>query len=171
MVPALRLLILTGARLSEILTLQWEHVDRRHSCLRLPTSKTGQKIIPLGSAALQVLNDIPKTEGNPYILPGGKPGRHLVDLAKPWYRIRSRAGLEGVRIHDLRHTYASVGVAGGLSLPVVGAILGHAKAATTQRYAHLADDPVSQGADLISNAIAAALGGETGKVVPFKRPG
>ncbi len=155
-VAAIRLLVLTGARKSEILTLEWGHVDMERSCLRLPDSKTGAKVIPVGAAALEALSEIPRSEGNPYVLPGLE-GRHFVGLQKTWERIRKRAGLEDVRLHDLRHSFASVAVAGGDSLYLVGKVLGHQQARTTERYAHLADDPLKAVADKTAGQIASAM--------------
>ncbi len=155
-VAAIRLLVLTGARKPEILTLKWEHVDMERGCLRLPDSKTGAKVIPLGAAALEALSEIPRIEGNPYVLPGLE-GRHFVGLQKTWERLRERAGLEDVRLHDLRHSFASVAVAGGDSLYLVGKVLGHQQARTTERYAHLADDPLKAVADKTAGRIAAAM--------------
>jgi integrase len=158
-IAAIRLLVFTGARLSEILTLQWDHVDIDGQCLRLPDSKTGAKEIYLPPAALEVLSNLERQEGNPYVIVGKKPGSHLINLQKPWRRIRKMAALEDVRIHDIRHSFASMAVAGGLSLPMIGALLGHTQPATTQRYAHLAADPLKQAADLTGNRIAAAMTG------------
>lgn len=156
-VAALRLLILTGARLSEILTLKWSYIDRERQMIFLPDSKTGQKPIALNDAALAVLDALPRLAGNPYVIAGQREGRHLVNLQKPWRAIRKLAGLDEVRIHDLRHTFASVAVASGGSLPVIGRQLGHSQPQTTQRYAHLADDPVRRLTQLTGNTIAAAL--------------
>jgi len=155
-VAAIRLLVLTGARKSEILTLRWKHVDTERPCLRLLDSKTGAKDIPLGAAALEALSEIPRVEGNPYVLPGVE-GRHFVGLQKAWERIRKRAGLEDVRLHDLRHSFASVAVSGGDSLYLVGKVLGHQQARTTERYAHLSDDPLRAVADRTARQIAAAM--------------
>jgi integrase len=96
-------------------------------------------------------------ESNPYVIVGSKPGAHLVNLRKPWGRIRKSAGLEDVRLHDLRHSFASIGASIGLSLPIIGKILGHNHAATTQRYAHLATDPVKEAVDKIDAVITAAV--------------
>ena len=112
-IAAIRLLLLTGARKSEVLTLRWEHVDFERKCLRLPQSKTGAKVIPLGSPPLELLADLPRQDGNPYVICGDKPGEHFVGLTKAWDRIRKRAELDGLRIHDLWHSFASVAVAGG----------------------------------------------------------
>ncbi len=163
-VAAIRLLMFTGARLGEILNLEWTHVDFERTCLRLPESKTGAKVIHLSAPALEVLTGIER-DGSPWVIAGRGSGRPLVNLRKPWYRIRAMAGLDDVRLHDLRHSYASVGVASGLSLPVIGALLGHAQPATTARYAHLAADPLKQAADMIGRRIAAAMKGESGEIV------
>ena len=163
-IPAVRLLMFTGARLGEILNLEWSHVDFEWSCLRLPDSKTGAKVIHLNAPALEVLNGIER-DGSPWVIAGRDPDKPLVNLRKPWHRIRAKAGLEGVRLHDIRHSFASIGAAGGLSLPIIGALLGHTQAATTMRYAHLAADPLKQAADMIGKRIAAAMRGESGEVV------
>ena len=164
-VAAIRLLIFTGCRLSEIWTLRWEDVDFDRQCLRLPTTKTGPKLVHLGPPALEVLTEIERVEGNPHVIVGEKPEAHLVNLQKPWRRIRKLAGLDDLRLHDLRHTFASVGAGAGLSLPMIGKMLGHTQAQTTQRYAHLAADPVKEATEKVSNQIAAAMKGEAGEVV------
>lgn len=157
-VAAIRLLILTGARKSEILGLRWAWVDAENRRANLPDSKTGEKAVILPPAALEVLAGLPREDGNPYVIQGGKPGAALVNLKDPWLAIREATGLDDVRIHDLRHSFASVGAAGGASLPVIGALLGHTQASTTQRYAHLADDPLQAAAATIGSRIAAAMG-------------
>ncbi len=170
-VAAIKLLALTGCRKSEILTLRWDHVDVVRSRLRLPDSKTGARVIPLGATALELLASLHPLEGNPYVLPGDKAGAHFAGLPKAWTRIRRRAGLDDVRLHDLRHSFASVAVAGGDSLYLVGKLLGHQQSRTTEGYAHLADDPVRAVADRTAGRIAAALkAGEaaSGKVVKLK---
>lgn len=160
-IAAIRLLLLTSARKSEILTLQWPHVDMDRICLRLPDSKTGAKIISLGASALEVLSTLPRLEKNPYVL-AGLEGRHLVGLQKAWERVRKRAGIEDVRLHDLRHSFASVAVSGGDSLYLVGKVIGHRQAGTTQRYAHLSDDPLRAVADRTARQIAAAMSAGNG---------
>ena len=162
-IAAIRLLLFSGCRRSEILTLQWEHVDFERQCLRLQESKTGAKTVYLSPPALEVLTGTERQEGNPYVIRGAKPGAHLVNLTKPWMRIRARAGLDDVRLHDLRHSFASVAVAGGLSLPLIGALLGHTQPQTTARYAHLAADPLRQATDLVGRRIAAAMEPTQGK--------
>jgi integrase len=154
---AIRLLVLTGARVSEILTARWEYLDAARGCLSLPQSKTGAKDVYLSPAALEILNRIDRSSGSPWIIPGADPTKPLVNLTKPWFRVREQAKLGAVRLHDLRHSFASVGVAGGLTLPIVGALLGHTQPATTARYAHLAADPLRQAVNLIGAQIAAAM--------------
>jgi integrase len=170
-IAAIRLLLFTGARLSEILTLRWEHVDIERACLRLSDSKTGAKTIALNAPALDVLAKMPRVEGNPHVIVGGIAGAHLVNLEKPWRRIRKAAGLDGVRLHDLRHSFASVAASGGQSLVVIGKMLGHSQAQTTARYAHLADDPVRAASEATAARIAAALEGKQGEIVPLRRKG
>jgi integrase len=166
-IAALRLLALSGCRKSEVLGLRWDHVDVENGCLRLPDSKTGRKAVPVGAAALALLASLPRLKGNPHVFPG-HGGAHYGGIERVWRDVRADAGLN-IRIHDLRHSFASVGAASGDSLIVIGAILGHSSAATTQRYAHLSNDPVRAAADRISGKIDAALGGKTGDVVKLSR--
>jgi integrase len=156
-VASIRLLVLTGCRKSEVLTLKWEHVDFDRNSLRLPESKTGAKVVPLGSPAVMLLNELPRLEGNPYVLPGALPNKHLIGLPHAWERVRERAGLQDVRLHDLRHSFASAAAAAGDSLVIIGKLLGHRDAKTTLRYAHLADDPLRAAADRVSTRIAASM--------------
>jgi integrase len=151
---AIRLLVFTGARLNEILKLRWAEVYLDDSQLRLEDSKTGKKTIFLPPQALELLRSHPRDLNNPFVVRGQKDKSHLVNLEKPWQRVRKLAGLEGVRLHDLRHTFASVALAGGLSLPTIGVLLGHRNAATTQRYAHLANDSALQAAQATGLAIS-----------------
>jgi integrase len=155
---ALRLLLFTGCRLREILHLRWEHVDFERGCLFLPDSKSGRKTIILNAPALSVLNALERF--GPYVVPGDDPEQPRHDLKRPWDAVTKRAGLAGVRVHDLRHTYASFGAGGGLGLPVIGRLLGHAQAATTARYAHLDNDPLRRASEAIAGRIAAALDGK-----------
>ncbi len=156
-VAAYRLLILTGCRLGEIQTLQWDYVDLEDKVIRLPDSKTGEKTVYLNDDAVSVLKALPRFDDNPYVITGRKEGQYLTDLQKPWRRIRARAKLGDVRIHDLRHTYASSALALGQGLPMIGKLLGHTQVQTTARYAHLADDPVREAGTLVSNSIGNAL--------------
>jgi len=192
-IGVVRLLLFTGARLSEIQTLRWDYVDLVAGRARLPDSKTGAKTIHLNALAVEVLTALPRTSA--WVFPGADLAAALVNLRKPWLRIREAAtvrlwsadpsspitamiaglrdhlermpnvaecqdaaalagialppGLTDVRLHDLRHSFASVGAAKGLSLPVIGALLGHTQPVTTQRYAHLAASPLRQAADVI----------------------
>ncbi len=158
-IAAVRLLVLTGCRLNEIMTLQWEYVDALGKALRLPDSKTGAKVVHLGQPAIEVLEKIGRLENNPWVIVGSKPGARLTDLQPFWQRVRARAGLKDARIHDLRHTFASTAVAAGQGLPMIGKLLGHTQVQTTARYAHLAADPVKAAAGTVSNALARFLEG------------
>lgn len=165
-VAAIRLLILTGARLREILHAQWRHVDFERGILLLPDSKTGKKPVYLSAAALSILSALPRIENNPHVIAGAKDGAPRVDLKKPWAAITSAADLEGVRLHDLRHSFASIGAGASMGLPVIGKLLGHSQAATTHRYAHLDADPLRRAADTIGATISAAMErGEPAEVV------
>jgi integrase len=158
-VRIIRLLMLTGARRGEIEALRWEEVDFERGALHLADSKTGAKSLPLTAPAKAVLAGVECVEGSPWVFPASRRGGHYQGLGKVWRAIRSAAKLEDVRLHDLRHTFASFGAAGGLSLPLIGELLGHKQAATTQRYAHLSNDPVKQAAEKVSEAVAAAMAG------------
>jgi integrase len=158
-IAALRLLIFTGARLGEILTLRWDCVDFANRLLDLPDSKTGRKRIHLSAPAIETLERLPRLSDNPFVIVGRRNGRHLVNLEKPWQRLRSRAGLDDVRIHDLRHSFASIGVMSGLTLPFIGKLLGHKKSITTERYAHFSENPLRAANDLIGQKIESALSG------------
>ena len=152
-VAAIRLLMLTGCRLSEIQTLRWEHVDVETGELRLRDAKTGGRAVPLAPSAVRLLESLPREEDNPWVIAGKKPGNHLTDLQHPWRRIRARAELDGVRIHDLRHSFASRALALGEGLPMIGKLLGHTQVQTTARYAHLARDTVKTSAARIGDSI------------------
>ncbi|GAB6052037.1 site-specific integrase [Magnetospira thiophila] len=203
-VAAFRLLIFTGARLSEIQTLQWSYI--RGDRIFLPDSKTGAKVLHLGKAALTLLGSIARVDGNPYVITGSQAGAHLTDLQKPWRRVRKLAtvhywldygdagtsgivralqeklgalpsweacrkaaaddaqplpvGLADVRIHDLRHTFASNAVMMGETLPMIGKLLGHTQPQTTARYAHLADDPLRSAVQRIDAMLDRTMLGE-----------
>jgi integrase len=182
-VAAIRLLMLTGARLREILEARWDYIDWQRGMMFLPDSKTGRKTLYLSDVALNILEEIPRVPGNPHIIPGSKKGEPRADLKRPWSAIVRAAGLlkpiekpdpkaktglqkkrkriseaqPSVRLHDLRHTFAATGAGSSLGLPVIGKLLGHSQARTTQRYAHLDADPMHKAANLIGSQIAAAL--------------
>jgi integrase len=170
-IAAIRLLIFTGARLREVLHAKWEYVDFERGLMFLPDSKTGRKAIVLSAAALEVFSSLPRIEGNPHIIAGSKSGEPRADLKKPWVAISKAAGLEGVRLHDLRHSFASIGAGASLGLPIIGKLLGHSQPATTARYAHLDADPMRRAANTIGATISAAMAGrrET-NVVAIKKP-
>ena len=154
-VAAIRLLLLTGCRKSEILTLKWEEVDLEAGMLNLPDSKTGKRTIPLSPEAVKVLSGIPRIDGNPWVIPGNTEGKHRRSLHVPWKIVCERAGISDMRIHDCRHSFASRALALGESLPAIGKLLGHSQVETTARYAHLAQDSVREAAARISDSIAA----------------
>jgi integrase len=156
-IAAIRLLLFTGCRMGEILQLRWSEVDFERRCLFLADSKTGSKVVHLNSPALEVLAGIERDKDNPYVIRGRIAGTHWINLQLPWGRIRRQAGLEDVRIHDLRHSFASVAAGAGLSLPMIGRLLGHTRADTTLRYAHLADNPLRQATEQIGASIEAAM--------------
>ena len=146
-IHAIRVLLMTGARLQEVLTMKWEYVDIENGKINLPDSKSGKKTIWLSDKARDYIDAIPHKRGNPYIFVGQRSGSPLVNLQKPWRKLRSMAGIEDVRIHDLRHTYASLAVSQNLSLPIVGKLLGHKSIKSTERYAHLYDDVMRDAAN------------------------
>jgi integrase len=157
---AVRLLIFTGARLREILHLKWEHVDFERGLLLLPDSKTGKKAIVLNAPALGILRNLPRV--GTHVIAGQSASTDIdkprSDLNRPWRAIVKRAGLTGLRIHDLRHTHASVGAGLGLGLPIIGKLLGHTQHSTTARYAHLDADPLRRASERIGRLLAAAMG-------------
>ncbi|MBZ6077579.1 tyrosine-type recombinase/integrase [Microvirga puerhi] len=154
---AIRLLILTGCRLGEILSLRWSHVDMERGFLFLPDSKTGAKTVVLGAPALEVLASVPRLDACPFVIAGEKLDRPRADLKRPWALVTRAAKLDGVRLHDLRHTYASHGAAGGMGLTIVGRLLGHADVKTTNRYSHFDADPLRRAANAIGQTLSAAM--------------
>ena len=165
-INAVRFLLFTGMRRGEVETFRWSFVDWQYGRVHLPDSKSGEKVLPIGQPATDLLTLIRQSQKqtrthdeNGYVFPSAKADGHLVGLPKMWRKWRSEAGLEDVRIHDLRHSFASVGASSGTPLFVIGGILGHKSTATTDRYAHLQDDPARTAANSISTTIAAALNG------------
>ncbi len=165
-----RLLLLTGMRKDELRLLTWDRVklDRRVLVLGELDAKTGQRDVPLSAPAVEILTNLQPLGGNPFVFPGQKTGRPIVNVDKSWARVLTRAGIEA-RIHDLRHSAASIAVAAGASLPLIGGVLGHKSPATTARYAHLSDSPVRATVDLIGDRVAAALDGTSADIVPMRR--
>ncbi|KQW22857.1 integrase [Afipia sp. Root123D2] len=159
---ALRLLLFTGCRLREILHLRWSEYDVERGLLFLPDSKSGQKTVVLSAPATAILTDLPRL--GVYVIAsessGEKDEKPRADLNRPWRAIRKRAGLDDVHLHDLRHSFASIGAGSGLGLPIIGKLLGHTQPSTTQRYAHLDADPVRRAADIIAGKIADAMNGK-----------
>jgi integrase len=149
-VICIRLLLLTVCRLGEIQTVKWSYLDL-DTCLAFhPDFKTGRKSLYLGSVAMKLLRSIPRRRDNPCVITGDVEGQQLTDMQKSWRSIRKLAELPDVRIHDLRHTFASNGVELGQGLPIIGKLLGHTQPQTTVRYAHLVAAPVLEVADKIS---------------------
>jgi integrase len=171
-VAAIRLLILTGARLREILDAQWSLLDLERGVLFLADSKTGKKPLYLSAAAQAVLAELPRMKGNPHIIAGAREGAPRSDLNKPWRGVRKAAKLDDVRIHDLRHSFASFGAGASLGLPIIGKLLGHSQAATTHRYAHLDADPLRRASETIGSTIAAAMAsGSQSNVIALPKSG
>lgn len=156
-VAAIELLLLTGCRLGEVLNLRWSQVDFERRFLLLPDSKTGAKTVYLSETALRILRDIGGSEESLYVFPGKRSTEPLRSIRVPWEHICKSARLDNLRLHDLRHSFASVGAASGLSLPMIGALLGHSQPNTTARYAHLAASPLHQAVDAIAEKILGAM--------------
>ena len=155
---AILLLLLTGARRNEVTHARWEHIDLQGSTLFVPLSKSGKpRYVFLNAAAVDVLTSIPRLPANPYVFPSPVTGRPSASLHFPWQRIRTKAGLEDVRLHDLRHSFASALVNDGKGLYAVQRLLGHANAKATQRYAHLARETLADAAEAMGKVIGPIL--------------
>jgi integrase len=168
-VAAIRLLMLTGCRESEVLTLRWDAVDLERGFLRLADTKTGRSVRPLGAAAAELLASLPRVDGSPYVFPGAKEGQPLKETSRLWYAVRHAAGLDDVRLHDLRHSFASVSALGGDSLLLTRTLLGHKNIKTTSKYAHLGDDPAKAAADRAAGAMSSWLAGGTTPITPLRK--
>ncbi len=169
-IAALRLMALTGARSGEVLSLRWDAVDLERGFLRLGMTKTGPSVRPLGGAAKELLANLPHVQGNPHVFPGRVKGAHLDNVKRLWSSVRVAAGLPDVRLHDLRHSFASGAAAAGQPLLVIGKLLGHRQVSTSAKYAHLADDPMRRAADETAGAIARAMAAAPSTpVTPLKR--
>ena len=154
---AIRLLVLTGCRRNEILGLRWEDLDFEAGEMRLADSKTGARVVPMPPPAAKVLADLPRVPGNPWVFPGRKKGTHQRNLNDSWDRVRKRADLDGVHLHDLRHSFASRALALGEGLPMIGKLLGHRKVQTTARYAHLRRESVQASTAKVAESIGADI--------------
>lgn len=151
---AIRLLLLTGSRRNEVLHARWEQFDLEKGIWTKPAHTTKQRRmehLPLSSQVIEMLKDMKTAAESPFLFPGKVPGNPLQEIKKAWDTIRKKAKLPDVRLHDLRHTYASHLVSSGLSLSIVGKLLGHTQASTTQRYAHLADEPLREATELFGS--------------------
>lgn len=169
-VAAIRFLMLSGWREQEALTLRWSDVNLERGEVTLGATKTGRSQRRLGPPAIALLNSLPRRDASPFVFPGAKPDRPLREVKRVWYAARHAAGLDDVRLHDLRHSFASFAVGSGLSLYLTGQLLGHKQAATTQRYAHFADDVLRAAADEVSSTVWAAMQGNSGAdVLPLRR--
>ena len=151
---AIRLLVLTGCRRNEVVELQWNDIDRTSGELHIRDGKTGGRMVPLTPEVQKVLDGISRVPDNPWVITGEKPGSYLKSVNISWEAVRAEAELKGVRLHDLRHSWASRALALGESLSMIGKLLGHRRLETTARYAHLAMDA--------EKASAAKVGGSIG---------
>ena len=156
-INAIRLLLLSGWRESEALSLRWDAVDLEGRRARLADTKTGLSWRPIGAAAVELLRAVPHVKGSPFVFPGQSSDAPLTDIKHVWHAVRHAAKLETLRLHDLRHHFASIGAQSGISLLALGAVLGHRELATTKKYAHLGDDPTKRAADEISASISIQL--------------
>ncbi len=167
---AFKLILLTGCRQGEIFGLRWSEVDLERGVLNLGDTKTGARVVYLNDLAQDVLTELPRVEGNPYVIPGRNRGEHYQGEQKAWERVRAAAGLKDLRLHDLRHNYASVLASGGASLQMIGQLLGHKRVATTARYAHLVDSALRDLTERAASALGAvAAPPARGKVLRHRR--
>lgn len=168
-VAAIRFLLLTGWREREALNLKWAEIDLARGIATLPDTKTGKSVRVIGAPARLLLSELPRIEGSLYVFPGRVKDRPLIEINRVWYAVRHAAKLDDVRLHDLRHSFASVSASAGGSLLVIGKLLGHRETATTAKYAHLFDDPVKAAADATAGQLAAWLGGQTVPLVAARQ--
>jgi integrase len=157
---ALKVLMMTGARRSEIFDAKWDWLDLERRCLVLPDSKSGAKVIALPQAAIDIIVDLPRMAGCPWIFPSLKTNRPFVDFKVLWRKVLGRADVGHWRIHDLRHGFASAAVASGAPIYVVGRQLGHTKPSTTARYAHVADESKHEVVETVAGIIASSPKGK-----------
>jgi integrase len=167
---AFKLILLTGCRQGEVFGLKWSEVDLERGVLQLEYAKTGPRVVYLNELAQDVLRAVPRIEGNAYVVPGWRKGEHYQGEQKAWERIREAAGMTDLRLHDLRHNYASVLASGGASLQMIGELLGHKRIATTQRYAHLVGSALQELTEKAAGAFAVMKAPPArGKVLPHRR--
>ena len=167
---AIRLLLLTGCRLREILHLRWQDVDLAHAMFTIVDGKTGRRVVWLNAPGLTVLDELSRIRIGDYVIAGDNPDKPRADLQKPWAQVVKHAQFDDVTLHTLRHTHASVGVGAGLGLPLIGALLGHRQASTTAKYAHIADSPARRASEAIGAALSAAMGqGASAEIVPLRK--
>ena len=163
--------MLTGCRPVEAMKAEWEEFDKEPGFWIKPSAHVKQRKthkLPLNPAAIELIDCLRRERKGKWIFPGVKPGEPLTGLWRVWDFIRRETGLgKDARLYDLRHTFASVGAGGGLSLPIIGRLLGHTQPRTTQRYAHLADDPPREAAEKIGRVITGA-GTPGAPVVPLR---
>lgn len=156
-VAAIRFLLLTGWREREALNLRWSEIDDERGTATLTDTKTGKSVRAIGAPARLLLSELPREGNSPYVFPGRETGNPLVEINRTWYAVRHAAKLDDVRLHDLRHSFASVSASSGGSLLIIGKLLGHRETATTAKYAHFFDDPIRAAADSASNQLSAWL--------------
>ena len=165
----MRALLLTGLRRDELRALPWRCVNFERAVLILEDPKNEPRDFPMSAPLLELLSTLPVVEGNPYVFPGNVAGKPIANLAKPWKRVLYEARIDPARVHDLRHTAASIAVSSGASLPLIGGVLGHKSPQTTARYAHLSDDPVRQTSEAIAQHVSSIIDGKEAAVVPFRK--
>lgn len=159
-VAAIRFLLLTGWREQEALSLRWSDLNLERGTATLPDTKTGRSQRVIGAPVRLLLSDLPRIAGSPFVFPGAIPGRPLATVTRVWLATRHRAKLDDVRLHDLRHSFASASASSGGSLLLIGKLLGHRNTSTTAKYAHLLDDPIREAADTASNTLSDWLDGK-----------
>lgn len=166
---ALWLYLLTGMRKSELLQARWDAIDWERAELRLGRTKAGRThYIPLSGPAIELLRNLPRREGNPYLLPGAKVGQHLVNINKAWREVREAAGVADIRLHDLRRTVGSWMAQAGNSLHLIGKVLNHSNASTTAIYARFGEDQIRQALEQHAERLTRAAVGNKADVVPLK---
>ncbi len=147
-----------SCRKGEIEGLEWAEVDFERGFIAFSKSKTGAKIIPVSKAALDIIDNVPRLYSSKFVFASSRTDGHYVGTPKVWSKVRKEAKIEDVRLHDLRHNFASIAASNGLSLPIIGALLGHTQPSTTARYAHLTESSLQQAAEMISSNLQSFKG-------------